>query len=90
MSKIYKKQVGGDHYKSMVIQPSEFINKNNLPFAEGNAIKYLCRHKQKNQKEDLLKAKHYIDMAIDRDYPQKKERKSNDWIKNYNDWKKNK
>ena len=74
MSKIYKKQVGGDHYKSMVIQPSEFINKNNLPFAEGNAIKYLCRHKQKNQKEDLLKAKHYIDMAIERDYPEPKTR----------------
>ena len=53
---IYKKQVGGTHYKSMVIQPSEFINRNNIPFAEGNAIKYLCRHKQKNQKEDLLKA----------------------------------
>ena len=69
VSDIYKKQVGGNHYRSMVIQPSEFINKNNLPFAEGNAIKYLCRHKQKNQKEDLLKAKHYIDMAIDRDYP---------------------
>ena len=67
---IYKKQVGGNHYKSMVIQPSEFINRINIPFAEGNAIKYLCRHKQKNQKEDLLKAKHYIDMAIDRDYPQ--------------------
>jgi len=73
MSEIYKKQVGGSHYKSMVIQPSEFINKNDLPFAEGNAIKYLCRHKQKNQKEDLLKAKHYIDMAIERDYPEKKD-----------------
>ena len=71
MSDIYKKQVGGTHYQSMVIQPSEFINKNNIPFAEGNAIKYLCRHKQKNQKQDLLKAKHYIDMAIDRDYPEK-------------------
>ena len=58
----------------MVIQPSEFINKNDLPFAEGNAIKYLCRHKQKNQKEDLLKAKHYIDMAIERDYPEPKTR----------------
>ena len=83
MSDIYKKQVGGTHYKSMVIQPSEFINKNNLPFAEGNAIKYLCRHKQKNQKEDLLKAKDYIDMAIDRDYPEKpkeiKEEKNNSW-----------
>ena len=70
--KIYKKQVGGDHYKSMVIQPSEFINRNNIPFAEGNAIKYLCRLKQKNQKEDLLKAIHYCQMAIDRDYPENK------------------
>ena len=49
--KIYKKQVGGSHYKSMVIQPSEFINRNNIPFAEGNAIKYLCRHKQKIKKK---------------------------------------
>ena len=68
MSDTYKKQIGGSHYASMKIQPSEFINKNNLPFAEGNAIKYLCRHKQKGQKQDLLKVKHYIDMAIERDY----------------------
>ena len=69
MSAVYKKQIGGDHYQSMTIQPSEFINKNNLPFAEGNAIKYLCRHKQKGQKQDLEKAIHYCQMAIDRDYP---------------------
>ena len=68
MKDAYKKQIGGDHYRSMKIQASEFINKNNLPFAEGNAIKYLCRHKQKGQREDLLKAIHYIEMAIDRDY----------------------
>ena len=80
---IYKKQVGGNHYRYMVIQPSEFINKNNIPFAEGNAIKYLCRHKQKNKKEDLLKAKHYIDMAIDREYPEEvkedRKEKKNSW-----------
>ena len=35
-------QVGGDHYKKMLIQPAEFINKNKLLFAEGNAIKYIC------------------------------------------------
>ena len=70
MSKVYKHQVGGDHYQSMTIQPSEFINKNNLPFAEGNAIKYLCRHKQKGQRKDLEKAIHYCQMAIDRDYPE--------------------
>ena len=69
----YDIQVGGTHYASMVIQPSEFINKNNLPFAEGNAIKYLCRHKQKGQKQDLEKAIHYCQMAIDRDYPEKKD-----------------
>ena len=69
MSDVYKKQIGGSHYQSMEIQPSEFINKNNLPFAEGNAIKYLCRHKQKGQKQDLEKAIHYCQMAIDRDYP---------------------
>ena len=113
MNNVYKKQIGGSHYQSMVIQPSEFINKNNLPFAEGNAIKYLCRHKQKGQKKDLEKAKHFIDMIIERDYPkdfleeaekekkeleesykesrrQTEERKSNEWIKGYNKWKKNK
>ena len=68
MNDVYKKQVGGSHYESMIIQPSEFINRNNIPFAEGNAIKYLCRHKQKGQKQDLEKAIHYCQMAIDRDY----------------------
>jgi hypothetical protein len=65
----YKKQIGGEHYLKMKIQPSEFANRNNLPFAEGNAIKYICRHKDKGRKEDLKKAKHYIDMIIERDYP---------------------
>lgn len=62
------KQVGGDHYKNFVIQPAHFINENKLPFAEGNALKYICRHSFKGGKEDLEKAKHYIDMIIERDY----------------------
>ena len=60
MSNPYDTQVGGSHYKDMKIQPSEFINKNKLQFAEGNAIKYICRHGSKGQKQDLEKAKHYI------------------------------
>jgi hypothetical protein len=64
----YKKQIGGTHYKNMKIQPSEFINENKLQFAEGNAIKYICRHASKGEVKDLEKAKHYIDMIIDRDY----------------------
>jgi len=91
MSDVYEKQIGGDHYQSMTIQPSEFINKNNIPFAEGNAIKYLCRHKQKEQKKDLEKAIHYCQMAIDRDYPEKKaKRQTEEWQKGYDKWKKNK
>ena len=65
---VYKKQIGGAHYKNMKIQPAQFINENNLPFAEGNAIKYICRHKHKGEVQDLEKAKHYIDMIIERDY----------------------
>jgi len=67
-NKTFFKQIGGAHYKTMRIQPSHFINENNLPFAEGNAIKYICRHKLKGKKEDILKAIHYLEMIIDRDY----------------------
>ena len=75
MSNPYDTQVGGNHYKDMKIQPSEFINKNELQFAEGNAIKYICRHGSKGQKQDLEKAKHYIDMIIERDYGDEAENK---------------
>ena len=68
MSNPYDKQIGGDHYQNMKIQPAEFINKNEMKFAEGNAIKYICRHINKGGKQDLEKAKHYIDMIIERDY----------------------
>ncbi len=64
----YKKQIGGSHYSKFKVQPSKFINDNKLLFAEGNAIKYICRHAHKGGKQDLLKAKHYIDMIIERDY----------------------
>ena len=68
MSDPYDTQVGGNHYQTMKIQPAEFINKNEMKFAEGNAIKYICRHVNKGGLQDLQKAKHYIDMIIERDY----------------------
>ena len=58
-------QVSGDHYKKMVIQPIEFIHANNIPFAEGCAIKYLCRWRAKNGIADLEKAKHFIELLIE-------------------------
>ena len=62
------KQVDGDHYKSMSIQPAHFINENNLQYAEGNAIKYICRHQKKGKRKDIEKAIHYLEMIIERDY----------------------
>ena len=57
------KQQGGSHYKDMVIQPVEFIVKNNLAFLEANVVKYVCRHRNKNGIEDLNKAIHYLELA---------------------------
>ena len=61
-------QIGGDHYKKMLIQPAEFINKNKLLFAEGNAIQYICRHSSKGGIQDIDKAIHYLEMVKERDY----------------------
>ena len=63
-----EKQVGGKHYRGMKIQPAEFINENELLFAEGNAIKYICRHAAKGKEEDVKKAIHYLEMILERDY----------------------
>ena len=81
-SKAYKKQIGGSHYQNMVMQPSEFINKNKLPFAEGSAIKYICRHAAKGKEQDIHKAIHYLEMILDRDY-QDTQPKDESWTDGY-------
>jgi hypothetical protein len=62
-------QEGGKHYRQMKIQPVEFIHANQIPFCEANAIKYLCRWKEKGGIQDLKKAKHYIDLLIEMEFP---------------------
>lgn len=57
-------QVAGNHYKQMAIQPVEFIHANQIPYCEANAIKYLCRWRNKGGIADLEKAKHYIELLI--------------------------
>ncbi len=61
-------QVGGDHYKQMVIQPMEFALKNKLDYAQANVVKYVTRHAHKNGKQDLLKAIHNIELMIEHYY----------------------
>ena len=65
---IWDKQIGGQHYQKFKIQPSKFVVENELLFPEGCAIKYICRHRFKGKKEDVLKAIHFLEMIIERDY----------------------
>jgi len=58
----FERQVGGNHYKDMAIQPVEFIVRNNIPFLEANIIKYTCRHSRKGGIEDVEKIIHYAEM----------------------------
>lgn len=60
----FKVQVGGDHYSRFPIQPMEYIEKNQLPFADGCVVKYITRWRYKGGIEDLRKAKHFIELLI--------------------------
>lgn len=77
MCEAQKEQVGGDHYKDMAIQPITFIMANNLPFAEGNVVKYAARHRNKNGAEDIKKAIQYCQFILEREYNIKSEVKYN-------------
>lgn len=53
------------HYVNLPIQPRVFIIKNDLGYAEGNVIKYMCRWRAKGGEEDLKKARQYIDYLLE-------------------------
>lgn len=65
MSSALDVQVGGDHYKNMAVQPMEFSMLNGLDPCQHTIIKYVTRFRQKNGLEDLVKAKHVLDMLIE-------------------------
>ena len=58
-------QEGGGHYKSLKIQPVEYIHANGIGFCEGCVIKYVSRWRSKGGVEDLKKARHFIDLLIE-------------------------
>ena len=61
-------QVAGSHYKNLKIQPMEYSMGNKLDACQHTAIKYITRFRDKGGKEDLLKARHAIDMLIEFEY----------------------
>tara|TARA_R110002074_G_scaffold6811_1_gene30309 strand:+ start:296 stop:547 length:252 start_codon:yes stop_codon:yes gene_type:complete len=61
------RQVAGDHYKNLEIQPIEYILANDMGFCEGAIIKYISRWKNKGGVEDLRKIKHFCDFLIEKE-----------------------
>lgn len=73
MNNPLQSQVAGRHYAEMAIQPIEFITANKLRFIEGNVIKYVCRHREKNGAEDIRKAIHYLELLLNLEYDAQRE-----------------
>ena len=80
--KALDKQVDGTHYKGFKIEPAQFISENKLEWAEGEAIKYICRHKLKGKRKSIEKAIHCLEIILERDYDEET------WTEGYKKWKK--
>ena len=59
-------QIAGDHYKQFKgMEPWDVITGWGLGYLDGTAVKYLARWKHKGGIEDLKKAAHFIQKAIE-------------------------
>ena len=63
-----EKQIDGNHYTKLKIQPMEYSMANGLDACQHTIIKYVTRFRDKNGLVDLEKAKHVIDMLIQFEY----------------------
>lgn len=59
----FNRQVGGDHYKSLKIPLTLYVEANNLGYLPGNIIKYATRYAIERDLEDLDKIIQYTEMA---------------------------
>lgn len=64
----YAVQVGGDHYRTLAIQPMQYSMANKLDACQHSVVKYITRFREKGGRADLEKAKHVIDMLIEHEY----------------------
>lgn len=58
-------QVGGSHYKNLVVQPVELFAVSKWDYFQSSIARYVTRYKNKNGIDDLEKSIHVCDMAID-------------------------
>ena len=67
----FKQQTGGTHYQNLKITPVEYAMTNGLDACQFSVVKYITRFREKNGREDLEKAKDFIDMLINSEYQSK-------------------
>lgn len=65
-----QRQVGGDHYKKMDVQPWDVIDygpkQQAIGFYRYNSLKYIMRAGEKGDfKEDIAKAQHYLEKLLE-------------------------
>jgi Protein of unknwon function (DUF3310) len=63
-------QVGGDHYKSMAIQPWQVMRavmtrEEYTAYHIGTVMAYLMRHKAKGGEQDIKKAQHHLTELVE-------------------------
>lgn len=63
-----RKQVGGDHYEKLAIQPVEYCRKNGMQGLESSVVRYVTRHQDKNGSEDIKKAIDCLKLILEYDY----------------------
>lgn len=69
---VLRTQVGGTHYKQFYPEPIQFFWDHDIPFCYANVLKYVLRYRFKNGVEDLRKAAHCLDYAIERETKNRK------------------
>lgn len=65
MASALERQVGGNHYKQLIMQPIQLIIGAKCDFTQGCIIKYISRYRNKNGKEDLEKIIQYAELYLE-------------------------
>jgi len=77
----FDEQIAGNHYKLMMIQPTEYILANNLGWCEANVVKYISRWRSKGGVDDLRKVIHYAQILIEKEMAPKDKPKGPEVLK---------
>jgi len=68
-------QVGGNHYEALKVEPVKVFAAFNFNWFQGEILKYVSRFQRKNGEQDLNKAIHISQMAVDLKVGEKKKKK---------------